>query len=58
MKRLCQVLRRVVSYRSNAAELVGLGLIAIGVGDIYLPAGLVFVGAALVFVAQGMERHE
>ena len=58
MKRLRQLLRRVISFRSNAAELIGLGLIATGVGDIYLPAGLVFVGAALVFLAQGMERHE
>jgi len=58
MKRLRRLLGHVVSHRSNAAELAGLGLVAIGVGEIYLPAGLVFIGAALVFVAQGMERGE
>lgn len=58
MKRLRRLLLDVVSHRSSALELAGVGLIAVGVSDIYLPAGIVFAGAALVFIAQGMERDE
>lgn len=58
MDALRRLLRRVVSHRSNALELTGLGLVALGIGDVYLPAGLVFIGGALVFIAQGLEREE